>query len=165
MPCIVLSAWLAARRLLCSLRSTQQGNGVMLGISTDSCDPALPSIQHYREGPITGGGSALVPEHHHLYYRMYTLIGCQQAPHTPPLPPAPSHPLLWGARSSHLPWLSGNVASQKIKLPQRHPSQDDCKQPFLVWPGIQRCRHWGLGSRKVPSKMLRITLCFEGLIW
>ena len=118
-------AWLAARRLLCSLRSTQQGNRVMLGISMDSCDSALPSIQHYQEGPIVGGGSALVPKHHHLYYFLYTLIGCQQAPHAPLLPPVPSHPLLWDARSLHLPWLSTNVASQKIKLPQRHSSQDD----------------------------------------
>lgn len=148
-----------------SLRSTQQGNRVMLGISTDSCDPALPSIQHNQEDPIVGGGSALVPQRHHLYYRMHTLIGCQQAPHAPLLLPAPSHPLLPDARFSHLPWLSGKVASPKMKLLQRHPSQDDWKQPFMGRPGTRRCRHWRPGSRKVPSKMLRVTSCFEGLIW
>lgn len=94
LPCIVLSAWLAAQRLLSSLRSTHQGNRVMWGISMDSCDPALPSTQHYRDGPLAGGGSALVPKRCRLYYRMYSLMECQQASHAPLLPLVPSHPLL-----------------------------------------------------------------------
>lgn len=98
MPCTVPSAWPAARRLLCALRNTQQGNRVMLGISTASCDPALPSSQHYREGPFVGTGRVLVPEHHRLYYRMRTLAGCQQASYAHWPPPAPSHLMSPGHR-------------------------------------------------------------------
>lgn len=84
LPCIVLSAWLAARRLLSSLRSTQQGNRVMRGISTDSCDPALPSTQHYRDGRV--------PKRRRLYYRMYSdgvPTGSSRSPApSGPIPPA-----------------------------------------------------------------------------